>query len=72
MPRDVLWRRRHSARNPSPVTTMLDHVMFYLVMALFAAVLVIMGVWAWVETGGGDCGRRRRRRSPPDRHVGGS
>ncbi|MFM9850365.1 MAG: hypothetical protein ACKVP3_24825 [Hyphomicrobiaceae bacterium] len=51
---------------------MLDHVMFYLVMALFAAVLVIMGVWAWVETGGGDCGRRRRRRSPPDRHVGGS
>jgi hypothetical protein len=30
----------------------IDAVMFCVVMALYASVLVIMAAWAWVETGG--------------------
>lgn len=31
---------------------MFDQLMFYVLMAMFASLLIIMGVWAWAETGG--------------------
>ena len=33
---------------------MFDQLMFYVLMAFFASLFVIMAVWAWVETGGAD------------------